>query len=151
MPSTSTQIAATPEHVWALVSDISRMGEWSPETTAAEWIDGATKAVVGARFKGRNKRKGAWSTTCTVTEAEPSRSFAFSVGKGETTWRYDVAPSASGGTVLTESFEIVKTPGAVGRALTKLGTGVSWAEREADLLRGMNATLARIKAAAEAG
>ncbi|HUS61262.1 MAG TPA: SRPBCC family protein [Acidimicrobiales bacterium] len=150
MPSTSIHIDASPEDVWALVSDITRMGDWSPETKSAEWVDGATSAVVGARFKGSNKRKAPWSTTCTITEAEPGRCFAFSVGKGETTWRYDLAPSPSGGTDITESFEIVKAPGAVGKALTKLGTGMPWSEREADLVKGMEHTLARIKAAAEA-
>jgi hypothetical protein len=50
---------------------------------------------------------------------------------------------------VTESFEIVRRPGPVGRWLTKLGTGVTWAEREADLVGGMEETLRRLKAAAE--
>lgn len=131
-----------------MVADVTRIGEWSPEAVSAEWLDGADRPVVGARFKGRNKRRGGWSTTCTVTAATPGREFAFSVGKGETTWRYDVAPM-DGGCRVTESFEIVRVPGLFGRWSTKLGTGVRWSERERDLTMGMQETLRRLKAATE--
>ena len=148
MPSTTVYIEAPAERVWALVTDVTRVGEWSPETVRAEWLDGARGPAVGARFRGHNKRRGSWSTTCTVTAAEQGREFAFSVGKDETRWRYQFAPE-SGGCAVTESFEIVRTPGAVGRFLTKIGTGVPWSEREADLVRGMEETLRRLKAVAE--
>lgn len=152
MPSTSIGVAASPDQVWAMVSDVTRIGEWSPETVSAEWADGATGPAVGARFKGRNKRRGPWSTTCTITAAEPGKRFAFDVGRGQTRWAYDLAPAASGdGCQVTESFEIVKVPGPIGRWSTKLGTGVTWAEREGDLVRGMEETLRRLKAAAESG
>jgi polyketide cyclase/dehydrase/lipid transport protein len=149
MPAESIEVNAPSEQVWTMVSDVTRIGEWSPEAVAAQWLDGATGPAVGARFRGRNKRRGAWSTTCTVTAADPGRAFAFSVGKGETTWRYDLAPVV-GGCRVTESFEIVKVPGPIGRWSTKLGTGVVWADREADLLHGVHETLRRLKAAAEA-
>jgi hypothetical protein len=132
-----------------MVADVTRMGDWSPEVVSAEWLDGADGPRVGARFKGRNKRRGAWSTTCRVTAATPGREFAFSVGKGETTWRYDIG-EAEGGCQVTESFEIVRVPGFLGRWSTKLGTGVTWPEREGDLVEGMRETLRRLKAAAEA-
>ena len=149
MPAESIDILAPSEQVWAMVSDVTRIGEWSPEAVAAEWVDGATGPAVGARFKGRNKRRGSWSTTCTVTASTPGREFAFTVGKGETAWRYDLAPT-DGGCRVTESFEIVKVPGFLGRWSTKLGTGVTWAERENDLVVGVRETLRRLKAAAEA-
>ncbi len=53
--SASTEIAASPEVVWELLSDITRMAEWSPECRQCEWSGGATGPVVGARFKSRNK------------------------------------------------------------------------------------------------
>jgi len=149
VPAESIDISAPREQVWAMVSDVTRIGEWSPEAVAGEWLDGATGPAVGARFKGRSKRRGSWSTTCTVTAATPGREFAFSVGKGETTWRYDLSP-VDGGSRVTESFEIVKVPGPIGRWSTKLGTGVAWEDREADLVLGMRETLRRLKAAAEA-
>jgi len=149
VPSESIDILAPSDQVWRMITDVTRIGEWSPETVAAEWLDGAEGAAVGAKFKGRNKRRGAWSTTCTVTAATPGRDFAFCVGKGETTWRYDLAP-VDGGCRVTESFEIVRAPGPVGRLLTRVGAGVTWAEREGDLVSGMQETLRRLKVAAEA-
>ena len=149
MGETRIHIETSPETVYAMVADVTRMGEWSPENVGAEWLDGATGPAVGARFKGKNKRKGGWSTKCMITAADPGREFAFDVGKGETTWRYRFEP-AGGGTDVIESFEIVKEPGAIGRFFTKLGTGLPWSEREADMVKGMEQTLASLKAAAEA-
>jgi uncharacterized protein YndB with AHSA1/START domain len=141
-------IDASPEAVYALVADITRMGEWSPENTGCEWLDGATGAAVGARFKGKNKRKAAWTTKCTITSADAGREFAFDVGKGETRWRYRFE-AAGEGTDVIESFDIVKEPGALGRFFTKFGTGVPWSEREADMVKGMEETLAKLRVAAE--
>ena len=141
-------IAAPPDAVYALVADVTRMGEWSPETVSAEWIEGSIGPAVGARFKGNNKLKGPWSTKCTVTAADPGREFAFT--NGDTNWRYRFE-ARDGGVDVIESFEIVKLPGRVGRLMTKLGTGVSWDERPAQMVAGMEETLRRLKAAAEAG
>lgn len=147
MPGATVQIASSAERVWDLVSDVTQMGRWSPETTTASWHDDDGPRV-GARFSGRNKRKAGWSTTCTVTACEPGRRFGFAVGKGETTWDYLIVPTDDGCSV-TESFEICTPPGAIGRLLTRMAVGVPWSEREADLLDGVRATLDRLKAAAE--
>lgn len=148
----SITVQAAAPAVWALVADITRMGEWSPENERGEWIDGATGPAVGARFKGYNRRgKSKWSTTCEVTEAEPGRSFVFVTGgraKPGTWWRYRFEPVA-GGTLVTESFEITKPLGRFERLVTKVTTGVS--DRRADMEQGVNATLAALKKAAEQG
>ncbi|MBJ7509613.1 MAG: SRPBCC family protein, partial [Ilumatobacteraceae bacterium] len=34
----SKEVNATPQAVWALVSDLPRMGEWSPENQGGEWV-----------------------------------------------------------------------------------------------------------------
>ena len=148
MSEATIHIEAEPATVYGLVADVTRMGEWSPETVSAEWLDGATGAAVGAKFKGKNKRKMGWSTTCTVLAADPGHEFAFDVGKGETQWRYRFEPSG-GGTDVTESFEVVKEPGAFGKLLTRLGTGLPWEARDADLVKGMEQTLANLKTKAE--
>lgn len=148
MTEESIEIAAPPEEAWAAVSDITRMGEWSPETKSATWVGGASGPEVGARFKGNNKVRLPWSTTCEVTSSIPGREFGFKVGKGETTWFYRFEPAA-GGCRVTESYEIVKPPGAVLRGLTKLATGQASDEREAGLRAGMRTTLANLKAALE--
>lgn len=145
-------IAAPAERLWSMVSDVTRMGEWSPETERGEWLGEATGASVGARFRGHNKRRNPWRTVCTITAAEPGREFAFVVGKkpdkGDTAWRYTFAPSGDG-TLVTESFEIVRVPSRLARSMTKLGTGVPWDERSDDLEKGMRQTLDALKAAAE--
>ena len=56
--SVTVHMAAPPEQVWDLVSDVTRIGSYSPETFEAEWIDGATGPAVGARFRGHVKRNG---------------------------------------------------------------------------------------------
>jgi hypothetical protein len=106
--SASTIINATPMQVWAAISDVTRMGEWSPECVACRWLDGATEAAVGARFEGDNeagvfgKVLKRWTTTSEVTGCEPGRVFEF-VAEEHSTWRYDFEPSGSG-TKVTESF-----------------------------------------------
>src|SRR5438105_4378529 len=90
--SASCEIAADPDVVWALVADVTRMGEWSPECRHCEWIAGATGPAVGARFKARNKaaRGPSWTNKPVVIAAEPGREFAFTrtgAGIGEVTWR----------------------------------------------------------------
>ena len=89
-------VAASPLVLSRLVSDVTRMGEWSPENTSCRWLGGATTPSVGARFKGTNRRGWRrWSTTCTVTEAEPGRRFAFDVRSGPlaiSSWSYEFVP-----------------------------------------------------------
>ena len=142
-------IAADPVEVWRLVSDVTRMGSWSPETTSCRWIGGATGPAVGARFRGTNKRGPLlWQTTCTVTAAEPGRRFAFDVTFGPAaiaTWSYDIEPAA-GGCVVTESWSD-RRAGAM-RLASMPVMGIR--DRAAHNRRGMVATLAALKAAAEA-
>ena len=149
----STHIDAPPARVWAMVADVNRMGEWSPECQRCQLLGGASRADVGTKFRGSNRRKGGWRTESTVTEAKTGEVFAFAVGRKapddpDTTWRYTFAPDGEG-TLVTERFEITKEPGAVGRWFTKLGTGVTWAERPDDLEAGMRETLERLKDRAE--
>jgi uncharacterized protein YndB with AHSA1/START domain len=145
------EIDAPPAEVYDLISDITRMGEWSPECIRCRWVKGATGPAVGARFKASNKgRRGpAWFNTPVVTVAEPGREFAFNrsgPGIGSYTWRYVLEPSATGTTV-TESFDAERPLGSLMSWITEKWTGSD--DRDADLRRGMTTTLARLKAAAE--
>ena len=148
--SASVTVRAEPERLWAMVADVTRMAQWSPETERAEWLDGAGPAV-GARFKGYNRRgRARWSTVCEVIEADPGRTFSFAVGgaaKPETVWRYRFDRTDEGVHV-TESFELVKPLGSLSRVVTRLTTGVR--DRRADLEDGVRATLVALKEAAEA-
>ena len=147
----SIEIAAPPEDVYRLVSDVTRMGEWSPECRECSWTGGATGPAVGARFKARNQggRGPSWFNKPVVTAADPGREFAFNrsgSGIGSYTWRYVLEPTASG-TRLTESYDVDRPLPQVMAWLT--GKWVGSADRDADLRRGMLTTLERIKAAAE--
>lgn len=148
-------IDAPPDRVWRLVSDISRMGEWSPICYRCEWLDGATGPMLGARFKGHNKQgPSRWWTICEVTESVPGKVFEFTVMDGmfsfffrnrpHTVWRYEFAPDGIG-TKVTESNEIVGTPPLL-RLITPVLNAQAGAREAA-----MRTTLERVKAAAEEG
>jgi uncharacterized protein YndB with AHSA1/START domain len=107
-------IAADPATVYRLVSDVTRIGEWSPEARSARWLGGATGAVPGARFRGYN-RWGLvmWARTCEVEEAEPGKRFVFRTLPGpgvpdSTRWAYELE-DVPGGTRVTESYEILES------------------------------------------
>lgn len=141
-------IDAPPEPVWALLADVERMGEWSPECYRVEWLDGArSPAKVGARFRGWN-RFGMlrWSMLCRVTSAEPGRELSWTTvdhGKDETTWSYRLTPSANG-VDLVESFAVSGyTPTA------RLAEDFLMRDRDHRRLEGMHRTLQRIKQVAE--
>lgn len=147
--SVSTDIAADPKIVYDLISDLSRMGEWSPENCGGTWKGGASGPAVGAKFKGRNKigwRR--WSTDVVVTEASAPESFAFKVsalGMPVAEWGYRITPSGAGCTV-TETYTdsrsgMLKKVGAV---LTGVG------DRDTHNQRCMQTTLGNLKKAAEA-
>ena len=117
MPPYSTavrrDIEAPAHEVFALVSQLSRMGEWSPENVGGTWTKGSTGPALGAVFKGNN-RNGVrrWSTTVTVTGFDPDKLFEFAVTSGPLEvahWRYDFEDTPSGCTV-TESFEDRRKP-----------------------------------------
>lgn len=105
--SVSARISAPAEELYALVSDVTRMGEWSPENTGGRWRGGTTEPVVGARFRGSNRRGWRrWSTNCTVVEARPGRRFTFDVAVGfvpASRWTYDFRPDGDV-TVVTETW-----------------------------------------------
>jgi Polyketide cyclase / dehydrase and lipid transport len=148
----SIYVNAGPEKVYELVSDVTRMGEWSPETVRCEWIGGAGGAAVGARFKGVNKRGVArWSTTPTVVVADRGREFGFVVGhlgRDMTKWTFRFEATSTG-TSVVESFTMLADQPWYYRLADRLLMGVK--DRKANLEEGMHRTLERIKAVAEGG
>lgn len=137
--SVSAQIDAEPDRVWRLVTDVTRMGEWSPECYRCEWVDGAGPAI-GARFRGHNRwGPMRWRTVSEVVACEPGREFAFLARHwtGATTrWTYRFEP-ADGGTRVTESYETLEGPTVI-LTLDKL------LQRPRRLRSGMQMTLERI-------
>lgn len=146
--SVTVHIAAPPTQIWDLVSDVTKIGMYSPETFEAEWLDGATGPAIGARFRGHVKRNGkgpTYWTTCTVLASSPGREFAFGVGPSDkplNVWRYHLEPTGDG-TDVTESFELTNT------AMLRLYWALlGWARGRTNR-NGMRTTLERIKAEVE--
>lgn len=147
----SIEVAAPPERLWAMVSDVTRMGTWSPVCHTCEWIGEPAAPEVGARFRGDNRLNGfRWSRECEITESEPGRSFGFSTrfkGEESTRWRYRFEPHGAS-TRVTESYEVVMVPRWV-RLLRRLPGAAAKSDR--DMRRNLSQTLERLKEAAEAG
>lgn len=125
-----------PNDVYAVVSDVTRTGEWSPENVGGRWVGGASGPAVGARFVGSNRRGWArWSTTCRVTDAEPGRRFAF-----EVTWtvfpvaRWDYEFSAADGGTEVRLTWTDRRDGVRGRILSVGGRVLTGTNRDATVI-----------------
>jgi Polyketide cyclase / dehydrase and lipid transport len=148
--SVTIHMAASPEQVWSLVSDVTNIGRFSPETFEAEWSDGDNAPAVGVRFRGHVRRNGkAWLvywTKCRITACDPERDFAFDVigprGKTSVNWSYHFLP-VGGGTDVTESFTL-------GTSLAlRVYSAIAGRSRTRTNIRNMRATLERVKDVAE--
>ena len=146
----SIHIDAAPGTVYAIVADVTRTPEYSPEVVDCRWLAGAAGPVPGARFKARNRvGRTSWSNRPMVTVAEPDREFAFARTEpfcGTLQWRYRFEPE-DGGTRVTESYLVV-------RPITRIGwiivSGFGKDRNRAQTMRdGMEQSLQRLRAAAE--
>ena len=144
---TSIDILATPADVWAVVSDMRRMTEWSPEVI----FQGFTSSQIrtGTRSINLNKRRGfVWPTSSKVTVFEPEQKLSFYVYGAAAQWTYELEPTAEG-TRLSERRELPGGKRAIASKLTaRLALG-GVESHDVELTEGMNKTLARIKAEAE--
>jgi uncharacterized protein YndB with AHSA1/START domain len=142
---TQIDVDAPVAKVWALISDLRRMPQWSSQ---CRWMRPFGPLRAGTHTLNLNRRNRMfWPTTCTVVEVVPERKLAFRVDANRTIWSYELEPKGAGTTV-TESrhaengisvFSSLSINAALG--------GIANFERE--LVEGMNASLAKIKAAAE--
>ncbi|MDR3650720.1 MAG: SRPBCC family protein [Acidimicrobiales bacterium] len=106
----SLDIGAPPAEVYAAISDVTRMGEWSEECYACEWHEGFDGPVVGATFDGHNRHGDhEWTTQGKVIEADPGRAFAFECSMMDfhySTWGYRIEPTEVGCTVTEWSEDL---------------------------------------------
>jgi hypothetical protein len=148
--SESIEVACPPEALYEMVSDVTRMGEWSPVCKACWWDEGDGPKE-GAWFTGRNQTpERTWETRSQVVAAQPGREFAFMVSGGRVRWGYTFEP-VGGGTRLTESWEF--QPAGIAYFHEKYGdeAGAQIENRRQAAHSGIPATLAAIKRAAESG
>jgi hypothetical protein len=136
--------------LYRMVSDLPRIGEWSPECESVEWEGEVSTPVAGTMFVGHNAvgpgRRIRYSRHGSVLVAEPGREFTFITDEGgrpSTAWRYTFTPTARG-TRVTEAYEVRWIP-VWARVLDPL------VNRHSELLANMRTTLENLKAAAECG
>jgi uncharacterized protein YndB with AHSA1/START domain len=144
----SREIAASPEQVYAAISDVTRMGEWSEECHACEWHEGYDGPVVGATFDGHNRNgEHEWTTQARVIEADPGRAFAFACSMMDfhfSTWGYRIDPIESGSRV-TEWSEDLRP-----ESVMEFSTQTSGVDDRTERNRTtMSVTLARLAASLE--
>lgn len=147
--SDSIHIALNPDATYALVSDVPRMGEWSPVCKECWWDDPAAGAVRGAWFTGRNVLpERTWETRSQVVTADPGREFAWEVNNGWVRWGFTI-DGAEDGSTLTQHWHFLPKgiEGFYGRFGDEADAQI--AARSELALRGIPATLAAIKATAE--
>lgn len=149
--SVSLHIEAPPEAVYALIADVTRTPEFSPEIIRCTWVGGATGPAVGARFRAFNKvpRRPPWSNKPVVTAVEPARTFSFARTErfaGTVEWTYRFEPDGAG-TRVTESYTVSRPISPVGWFI--IGVLFNRKDRRNELRAGMEQTLQRVRAVAE--
>jgi len=146
--SESILVARSAESLYDMVSDVTRIGEWSP-VCAACWWDEGDSAQVGAWFTGRNELpERTWETRSEVVVAESGKEFAFIVGGSFARWGYTFVP-VEHGTRVTESWAFL--PAGIAMFKEKYGATAEAeiAARTKAAHEGIPVTLAAIKRAAE--
>lgn len=149
--SDSIVVARDPQETYALVSDVTKMGDWSPVCKACWWDDPAAGAQPGAWFTGRNVTdERTWETRSQVVAANPGREFTWEVNDGWVRWGFHLEPEGDGATRLTQAWHFL--PKGIAGFGEKYGDlAADEIQKRSDAaLSGIPVTLAAIKAAAEA-
>ncbi len=144
----TVDVSAPPAQVWALVSDLPRLAEWSPQVVKC-FKQGSGPIQLSTRFLNLNRRGLlAWPTRSKVVRFEPHREIAFRVKDNYTVWSFTLDPTAAGGTRITHRRE---APEGISPISTRfIGALLGGHESFGDELRdGMRSTLSRIKVEAE--
>ncbi|NVN50018.1 SRPBCC family protein [Mycolicibacterium hippocampi] len=138
-------INAPVSKVWALVSDLKKMPQWSPQCRLMKPIGGMRQ---GARTINFNRRGFlAWPTTSRITELIPEKKLAFRVNENHTVWSYELEPTEAGTRLIETRHAENGTTAMSNFLVNSMMGGVPSFEDE--LIEGMNLSLNRIKAAAE--
>lgn len=141
----STEIKASAEQVWKVVSDLKRMGEWSPQCRKII-VRGGGPITLGTKTINVNKRGLlVWPTTAKVVRYEPNKEIAYRIKENGSVWSFTITPSDNG-VKLTERREAPNNTSKVSQVLINVAMG---GEKpfDAELVDGMNQTLTKIKLA----
>jgi uncharacterized protein YndB with AHSA1/START domain len=141
--SASITIDAPPDTVFAILADPRRHSEIDGSGTVRAITGGPTRLELGSRFGADMKLFGApYKIRNKVVEFEEGSRIAWR-HIGPHRWRYELEPTADGGTHVTETWDATYYPGPTGRWLDVAG----FPERTRTAIEG---TLVKLKAAAEA-
>ena len=145
----SLVVPAPPDRVYALVSDVTRTPEYSPEVTSCAWVGPVVDPRPGDRFRAVNDvgRGRPWTNTPVVTTATAGREFAFARTErmaGTVEWRFVLEPVENDATRVTQSYEVTAPVSRLGWFW--IGTVYGRKDRRGDLRRGMEQSLERIRA-----
>jgi|ERR1017187_1939740 hypothetical protein len=141
-------VDASPEAIWAVISDVTRTGEWSGECQGGIWVGDATAPAPGVRFRGRNRRgRFRWTRLNEVIEAQPPRTLVWRTLRrapypDSVEWRLTLAQEGDT-TRVDESFQVLKLPRVMEASLWLLMP--SHRDRTSDLAEDLN----RLKALVE--
>ncbi len=143
----SLEVAAPPAQVWALVSDLPRLAEWSPQVVRS-FQRGSGPVQLSTRFFNINRRGLlVWPTHSKVVRFEPHHEIAFRIKDNRTIWSFTLEPTERG-TLITQRREAPDGISDISAKLTKVMLG-GHAKFRGELRAGMRSTLERIKVAAE--
>lgn len=144
----SIDIAAPPQRVWALVSDLPRMARWSPQVVKS-FLRGGAPVRLGSQLFNINRRGWqVWPTQAKVVRYSPHEEIAFRIKENKSIWSYTLTPTEDGGTHLVHQRVVPDGISAISLRLTKAAFGGQEAFT-AELVDGMRQTLERIKADVE--
>lgn len=146
-PGKSIEIDVPPARVWQIVSEVRNAPQWSGQAHKVFATGGPTTA--GTRSFNLNKQGPMyWPTMSRVVAFEPERTISNRIGGHRTTWTFELEPTPSGGTTLTERQEIPAAMRAVAGFIADKLSG-SKSNRSAPTSRGPSSSLRHIKALAE--
>lgn len=139
--SASTTIAAPPATVFAILSDPRQHPRIDGSGSVRNQVSGPDRLELGSEF-GMDMKMGApYKIKNKVVEYEPDQLIAWR-HMGTHRWRYELAPTADGGTAVTETWDLSHCNPVLRAALSAMfGSKTQTALEE---------TMVKLKAAAEA-
>ena len=147
-------IAARPNAVWALVSDITRIGQWSSECYDCHW-DSDEKPGFGATFTGHNRLGDKeWSNQSTVVEWSPPEQLVWEVrltGPARdlfgndpfARWGFRIKQNDAG-SILTQTTEDLRSEKLIAASLAFLPEVPDRRQSNLDMMAGTLAAIAAV-------